>query len=301
MSKLVALDSGHGVDTSGKRSPQLPNGQKTELNRNYMNEKLFNRVVEKYLEAELVKNGFKVVKVADFNADTPLKTRVAAANKAKADLYVSIHANAAKKLGEWGSHGGIETFVGSSKESKRIGTIVQRWLLKGSKLRDRGVKDGSHLYVLKNTSMPAILIEAGFMDSTTDIDFLLSDAYRRECASEVAQAICEAYGVKYKAQVTSAAVKPKPVTPKQAPAKEVSGNTYYRVVVGSFRKRSEAVARQAELKKAGFNTMLIAYTTNGTSYLRVVAGSFQAKVNAELIQRVLKEKGFDSFLAFQKL
>ena len=306
MSKLIALDSGHGIDTAGKRSPQLPNGQKTELNRNYMNEKLFNRAVEKYLEAELVKNGFKVVKVADYEKDTSLGNRVSAANRAKADLYISIHANAL--AGKWGSHGGIETFVGSSKESKRIGTIIQRHLMKGSKLRDRGVKDGSHLYVLKNTTMPAVLVEAGFMDSTTDIDFLLSDSYRRECAQEIAQAVCEAYGVEYYPMYYVAGNgtgRFPSATPNQSakpvPVKESKGLVYYRVVVGSFTKRGEATERQLELKRKGFDSTLIAYTTDSTVYLRVVAGSFQDRENAVAMQAKLKEKGFDSFLAFQKL
>ena len=302
MSKLIAIDDGHGIDTAGKRSPQLPNGQKTELNRNYMNENLFNRAVAKYLDAELKKNGFKTLQVAPTDADTSLGNRVSTANKAKADLYISIHANANK--GTWGSHGGIETFVGSSKESKRIGTIIHRHLMKGSKLRDRGVKDGSHYYVLKNTTMPAVLVEAGFMDSTTDIDFLLSDSYRRECAQEIAQAVCEAYGVEYYPvyYVAGNGTGRFPsATPNQsakpALATELKGVTYFRVVVGSFKSRSEAVTRQAELKAKGFDSTLIAYE----SYLRVVAGSFQAKDNAVAMQTRLKAKGFDSFLAFQKL
>lgn len=196
MSKLIALCDGHGVKTAGKRTPLLPNGVKSELGLPYMNENLFNRAVVKYLDQELKNNGFKTILVAPTDADTPLSTRVSTANKAKADLYVSIHANA--NTGKWGNWGGIETYTWKNGESKRIGTIIHKELIKGSPLKDRGVKDGSWLYVIKNTRMPSILIEAGFMDSHHDYKYLLSDAYRRECAREIAIGICKAYGVKYK-------------------------------------------------------------------------------------------------------
>ena len=308
MSKLIAIDDGHGINTAGKRSPILPNGQKSELGRNYMNENLFNRAVAKYLEIELKRCGFRTLQVAPTDADTSLKDRVAAANRAKADLYVSIHANAA--YGKWGNHGGIETFVYPVGESKRIGTIIHNHMLNGTKLRDRGVKNGQHLYVINSTNMPAVLVEAGFMDSNTDYIHLLKDSYRRETAQEIAIGICEAYKVKYVPEAPPAPPKPvaplKPVEapkPKPAPSKPAPkvDNAYYRVVCGSYTDRKAATAQQARLKKAGFESMLIAYTVDKTSYLRVVCGSYQVKANAEAAQAKLKKAGFDSFLAYQKL
>jgi hypothetical protein len=84
----------------------------------------------------------------------------------------------------------------------------------GTPLRDRGVKDGTWLYVLKNTSMPAILIEACYMDNLDEAKLLLSDAFRKETAREIAQGICESYGVAYKAEAAPA---PTPA-PQPAPA-----------------------------------------------------------------------------------
>jgi N-acetylmuramoyl-L-alanine amidase len=189
MTKLIALDDGHGMQTIGKRTPMLP-GSTT-----FMHENEFNRAVVAHLDTELKRCGFRTLHVAPGDSDVPLKTRVTAANNAKADLYLSIHANA--NTGVWGTWGGIETFVFPKGESTRIGKACHNRLIGGTKLRDRGVKDGSHLYVIKYTNMPAVLFEAAFMDNLEEARLLMSDDYRKECAKEIAQGVCDAYGVKY--------------------------------------------------------------------------------------------------------
>lgn len=215
--KLIALDDGHGMGTAGKRTPILPNGEKSETG-NFMHENEFNRAVVKYLKVELERNGFDVLLVAPTDADTALGARTDLANAKGADLYLSIHANA--NTGKFGNWGGIETFVYPNGESKRIGSICHKHLLQGSKLADRKVKDGSHLWVIRKTAMASILFELGFMDSNNDYKYLLADAYRRECAIEIAKGVCEAYGVKYKAKEVA---KPAPAKPAQSAPK---GSTY---------------------------------------------------------------------------
>ena len=209
MAKLIAIDDGHGMETSGKRTPILPDGLKSETG-NFMHENEFNRAVAKYLKVELERCGFRTVMVAPTDTDTSLATRVATANNSKADFYVSIHANA--NTGSFGTWGGTETFAWSSGESLRVGKIVHKHVMGGTSLRDRGVKNGDWLYVLKNTNMPAILIEAAYMDNLNEAKLLLSDAFRRETAREVAQGLCEAYGVPYKAE-TVVTPTPTPVAP----------------------------------------------------------------------------------------
>lgn len=199
MSKLIALSDGHGDNgvTAGKRTPIFPNGEIDKATgRNMMYENTFNKNVIKYLDEELKRHGFRTLLVAPTDADTPLETRTNLANKNKADLYVSVHANAS--AGKWGSHGGIETLTWGSGESLRIGKLIHAELIKGTPLRDRGVKNGSHLWEIRATNMPAVLVECGFMDSLTDYKYLLSDAYRKECAIEICKGICKAYNVTYK-------------------------------------------------------------------------------------------------------
>lgn len=210
MSKLIALCDGHGMATPGKRTPI--GVRSPETGKNFMHENEFNRAVVKYLDKHLKASGFRTLLVAPTDADTPLSTRVKSANNAKADLYVSVHANAIQ--GVWGTWGGTETFTYGKGESLRIGKIIHKHLMKGTPLRDRGVKDGSWLYVIRNTTMPAVLVEAAFMDNKEEAKLLLTDSFRRECAREIAMGICEAFGVKFKDGLGgSSSTAPKPSTP----------------------------------------------------------------------------------------
>ena len=207
---IIALDDGHGMETPGKRTPAFPDGK-------VMKENEFNRAVVGYLKVELERCGFKVVLVAPEDTDVPLSTRCKRANEAGAHLYVSVHANAAK--GVWGDHGGIETFAWTSGDSLRIGKLIHEELMKGTKMADRGVKDGTWLYVLKNTKMPAVLVECGFMDSRHDAPYLLKEEYRKECAQEIAKGICRGFGVPYVPESTPV---PKPAQPAYDHTKALS-------------------------------------------------------------------------------
>jgi N-acetylmuramoyl-L-alanine amidase len=117
------------------------------------------------------------------------------------------------------------------------------------------MKDGSHLYVIKyTTGIPAVLVECGFMDNLREARLLDSEAYRKECALELAKGVCEAYGVKYVPYVA-----PKPVAPKPAPkpvAKPTPSKEVYRVQVGAFGDRKNAEALVSKLKKDGYDAVI---------------------------------------------
>lgn len=272
---LVALDDGHGMETSGKRSPILPSGLKSETG-NFMHENEFNRAVVKYLNAELKRLGFNTLLVAPTDKDTPLADRTNLANSKKADVYVSVHANAS--AGKWFDGGGIETFCyASSASSKKLATAVHKRVMGGTKFKDRGVKDGSDLWVIRKTSMPSILVELGFMDSNQDIKNLLKDSYRKECAVEIAQGICDYFGVTYvKEEVKKATVKP-------------ASKTVYRV-----RKSKDDVKTQkgafASLESAkelaDKNSGYEVYDGNG----KLVYTPKKAEVKSSTIYRVRKSK-----------
>lgn len=185
----VAIDDGHGMETAGKRTPTMPDGT-------VMKENEFNRRVAQLLAVYLVRCGIDVLMVAPNDVDTPLSVRTDTANKAKANFYISIHANA--MTGSWGTARGIETFhyTKASEGSKRAAEIIHKHLLAGTKLPDRGVKSAD-FYVLRETSMPSVLVECGFMDNLEEAKLLVTEAYRAECALEIAKGICEYFGVPF--------------------------------------------------------------------------------------------------------
>lgn len=273
---LIALSDGHGSETAGKRTPVFPEG-------GYMKENEFNSRVVTILDEELRRCGFHTLLVAPTSADTPLRTRVSLANARKADLYLSIHANAL--LGRWGTANGIETFTIGSGEGLRVGRIVHKWVMQGTKLTNRNLKNGSHLYEIKQTNMPAVLVECGFMDNLKEARLLKSEAYRQETAIELAKALCEAYNYTYKSKTTSAA---KPTSPTTKP----TSTKRYIVQVAAFSNEANAYKLSKEMCAKGINTEV---TPMGGLY-KVICGGFADEKLAEARVAALLRRGYKAII-----
>jgi len=180
----IAVDAGHGFNTPGKRTPD---GER---------EWTFNSKVARAAIAKL--NTFQNVEILRLDdstgkTDVALGARTSRANTWKADVLVSIHHNA--HLGKWGTHGGVETYTqpGSSQISRDIAGIVHPKVVVAMGLRDRGRKT-LNLHMLRESSMPAILVEGGFMDSTVDI-IAIRDEQKLQAQGE---AIAEGLAVYFK-------------------------------------------------------------------------------------------------------
>src|SRR5699024_5494092 len=143
------------------------------------------------------------------NDDTfiDLTARPLEANDIKADLFVSVHYNA---MGVNGSTArGIESYIyhrvdsGFGQEINRdkfrtddsriyeslsIADLVHNQLISGTGMKDRGVK-GNNFNVLRNTQIPAILTELGFLDNAADRALVQTDSYQRKAAESIAKGI----------------------------------------------------------------------------------------------------------------
>ena len=197
---LWILDNGHGKKTKGKRSPKWEDGKQVleyELNRG---------VVKKIIES-LEAKGVKYHNlVPEENVGNILKTRVARANelKVKSDLppvYISIHSNAGPEdqPDNWSSAEGIETwYYRTSLDGRKIAKIFQKHLISKTSWLNRGVRTGMAFYVLKYTSMPAILTENGFFNNKKEGRALLEEETRQLIADAHVNAIMEIekYGFK---------------------------------------------------------------------------------------------------------
>lgn len=183
----IAIDAGHGPETPGKRTPD-----------DSMREFHFNSVVADYVAAGLKKYDVEVIYTHEMDADVPLRDRTNKANSYKADVFISIHANACGS-GGWNSIQGIETFVhnNSGSEAFDLATKVQNELLTATNRPNRGVKK-SNFHVLRETQMPAILIECGFMTNEEEAELLKSDAYRVKCANAILTGLVNYYNLKKK-------------------------------------------------------------------------------------------------------
>ena len=208
---LIALDDGHGMNTPGKRTPPLTkdlyiDGKLVRKKGEVIKENEFNRAVVKYLAEALKRCGFDVLLVAPTDEDTPLSTRVSRANNANADAYVSKHYNA---LGSrWQTKAkGLVTIIHYNHQSKNkvLANNVHEELWKlhsNHNCTNYGVRtdtdiSGYSLYVLRNTKMPAILTESGFMDNMTEAVDMLDTNFQQADAEATCKGICKAFGVTY--------------------------------------------------------------------------------------------------------
>ena len=153
----VGYCAGHGYNTPGKRTPDDER------------EWTFNDIVARAFANELAQyEGITSKRFDDPTGkrDVPLQERTNNANSWGAQYYISFHHNA---LGStWGNHTGVETFVyigNKNTISGELAEAIHPALVKAYGLEDRGIKEGD-LHIVRETNMPAILIEGGFMDST---------------------------------------------------------------------------------------------------------------------------------------
>ncbi|MDI9519308.1 MAG: N-acetylmuramoyl-L-alanine amidase [Bacillota bacterium] len=123
-----------------------------------------------------------------------LKYRTDMANDAKVDYFISIHTNASENL----SANGTETFiVGFGGEAEKLAKAVQNELINTIKLRNRGIKK-DNLHVLRETNMPAILVELAFISNLIEEKLLQNDEFQEKCAIAIAKGICKYLGVDFK-------------------------------------------------------------------------------------------------------
>lgn len=147
----------------------------------YLNESNETRAVGKALMSQLKKLGHTVYNCTNDKASSVnenLATIVNLADKQKLDLFVSIHFNA-------GGGKGVECFTWKGSQVKEAVKMCSELNKLG--FNNRGVKDGSGLYVIKNTNATAILIEVCFVDTKTD-----AELYKKIGPEKIANAICKA-------------------------------------------------------------------------------------------------------------
>ena len=141
--------------------------------------------VARLLEAK----GVQVTMTRTAEVDVDLPPRVSIANRAGANAFVSIHANAISMSRP--NVNGIETFFYSDRRSARLATHLQQQMLNVSPgSPNRGVKRG-RFFVIRRTTMPAALVEMGFVTGNIDSPRLASSAHRQRLALAISTGILD--------------------------------------------------------------------------------------------------------------
>ena len=109
------------------------------------------------------------------NNSTSLSTRVNEANSWGADIFISLHNNAAASERATGNE--CLVYSPASVVAVALGEEILRQLTLTTGLRNRGIVYRPGLYVLKKTVMPAVLVEMGFITNPYDADLLANSPY----------------------------------------------------------------------------------------------------------------------------
>jgi N-acetylmuramoyl-L-alanine amidase len=171
---VVIIDPGHG----GKDSGAIGIGGVLE--------KDVILPISKRITEVLERNGIQVIMTRDSDYFVTLPGRVTMAERANADVFVSIHANSAGANRPEVS--GLETYHYDS--GLRLAQIVHSKILQSLNVRDRKVRK-ARFYVLRKTSMPSILVETGFLTGRDDAAKLRTSAYQNQMADAIAQGILQ--------------------------------------------------------------------------------------------------------------
>ena len=187
----LALDAGHGMDTQGRRIPATLDPE--EHREWWLNDRVCRYIAQAAAEYE----GFETLRVDDVTGreDVTMSERCRRANRWGADLYYSAHHNAG--VGG-GTGGGVVAYSlnegtrGAMWRDELYGAIVGETGLVGNRASPKAT---ANFYVLRNTAMPAVLMEHGFMDSAADVPVILSEEYAKGVGRAVADCIARRQGL----------------------------------------------------------------------------------------------------------
>jgi N-acetylmuramoyl-L-alanine amidase len=192
--RCVVIDAGHGGKDSGARNDAYG-----------LLEKDLTLDVARRLKVLLERSGFEVVMTRDSDVYIPLAQRSKVANRAKADLFVSLHFNAAGSTSACGfeSYALTPQYQASSKyssptsqDAKRypgneqdpwntlITYHIERALVQGLGGPDRGMKR-ARWSVLKDLECPGVLTELGFVSHSETAKKIRSSAFRQKLAQSL--------------------------------------------------------------------------------------------------------------------
>src|SRR5699024_10685266 len=187
--KVVVNDAGHGGHDPGAQSGGV-------------REKDLNLTVSKKVENLLKNNNYYTVMTRRSDIFLELSERASIANNIKADIFVSIYTNSFNGLTS-----GIETFSYDQKgkpknpilsnnanrllRSSALSSSIQNTLassLNLNKIENRGAKK-ANFHVLRETHVPAVLVEIGFVDHAAERKKLVNDAYQNKLSTAIVNGI----------------------------------------------------------------------------------------------------------------
>ncbi len=174
---VVFLDAGHGGEDAGCSDGGIE-------------EKTINLEIAKRVQKNLMESGFEVIMSRESDIYIAKEDRVMHANDTAADIYVSIHQNAAE---EGDGISGMEVWYDggsdAAQENGRLARLIMQQTGKSTEAVERELRGDADFHVTGNTSMPSCLIETGFLSDSQERSRLVDSEYQEKIAAGIAQGI----------------------------------------------------------------------------------------------------------------
>lgn len=177
----ILIDPGHGGEDEGTHSISPPIYHEKNINLSTA------RLIEEYLKSQQVTTC--LTRTGDETLS--LESRINKTKNLQPKIFVSVHYNAALSS----SAHGIEVFYYQSdkdktlsKKSKELAELVLSEVIQSTDAKSRGVKHGNYA-VIREASMPAILVECGFMTNANEMNKIKSPQYLKKVATGISKGI----------------------------------------------------------------------------------------------------------------
>ncbi|WP_400242568.1 N-acetylmuramoyl-L-alanine amidase [Niallia sp. JL1B1071] len=250
----IFIDPGHGGSDSGA----VGNGL-LEKNITLM----IAQQISNILQNEYEDIAIRMSRTGD--ATVSLSERTDAANNWNADFYLSIHINA-------GGGTGFESYIypGVGAPTSTYQKAIHEQVVTMTGFNDRGMKS-ANFHVLRETHMPALLTENGFIDTTSDANRLKDSTFIVKIARGHVDGLEKAFSL----------------------TKKQNDSTIYRVQIGAFTKKENAANLAAQASGKGFDTAVL---FRNNLYI-VQIGAFSSRNNAEQLAAKAEDAGFSTYLS----
>jgi N-acetylmuramoyl-L-alanine amidase CwlD len=211
----IMVDPGHGGSDAGAIGPAGKKEANVNLN---VGLKLRDKLVSLGADVRMTRDTDRNVSRPGAPQAEELRARVKLANEWPAEVYVSVHSNSAENPAAHGT----ETYHSrnASQASKRMAENVNEEMAKSTGFRNRGVK-AANFHVIKNTHMPAILVETGFISNAVEEGHLTDPAMQDKMAQAITNGVEQTFGLNPTTEQSSLAdegrVIPPPIEYQLAP------------------------------------------------------------------------------------
>lgn len=255
MSIKIGLDSGHSLNTAGKQTPD-------KIKEWTLNDKIRDKVVAflSSYDCEFINTDND-----EGNTDESLTYRLNKYLNAMVEAFVSIHHNAF--TGDWNGATGVEVYVdiNATEDDLRLAECIYNRLVEYTSLKGRGIKR-ANFTVINQNKIPAVLVEGGFMDSTTDYKVITSEDGQNAYARAVAEGLIEFLNLQRKTE----------------PTRKTVSELAQEVLQGKWGNGQD---RKKKLTRAGYD-----YNTVQAEVNRLVKGETTTpkKTNEEIAKEVIK-------------